>query len=451
MATSNLRNNQRHATPLVAEPIADAVVVEKGNTASAMAILARAMSSGHSYKYAQGVSEEASRLIQKYQAICTRIDQLSSSPARKAGAEAQLARAKAKIAELENGLRNTKMTQTNLEARIQRNANPHFLHYLQIDREGKVRRLQQELADVLAKSLRLEADLKEVQQEVATIRSSLSSLQHQEAELRAANLDKQGIRSQIVQLSPNAEHVQLLKAQQVAIEGSVANDTQLLQQLNAVMSQVNNARQLFNQAHVALDRAQRDNFRAEREAEFDTWANWGDADYVEVGLQRDRDRMINTAKRFAFDAGNMLQAAFDAFPMEARVRFPEITRNVCNAPIPRLEGANFGNALNTDFWGGAYGALGNDFRAERKIDRDLYILRFSENLAAEQAAAVGAVLAGIDADVRHLKANLSVLTANIEKQQEEAVEIVRQSCQQTNYRPQSHLEERATLTAQAAF
>ena len=119
--------------------------------------------------------------------------------------------------------------------------------------------------------------------------------------------------------------------------------------MEITMAKVNQARRLFEQAHLELNRALRDNMAAEYEAQADMYG-WGYADGYEVAMQRDRDRMINLARQTAFAAGQTLQAAFDSFPMEARVRFPELTRHVCNAPIPDLSGADYAQTLNQDWW-----------------------------------------------------------------------------------------------------
>jgi len=259
-----------------------------------------------------------------------------------AKAENELQIAKKFFSENETALTNNKNSQPRAEQRLYRNANPRFLHYMQFNREEKVKRLTQELQALKEDEQRRTALRPQYQAEVNKKGEVQRSALNRENQIESAQREMKQIFEKVVDSQhPTAPLISFNQQLQAARSSLNANNS-LMAGIQFSAQELGRAQQLFSVAQQELQVAMRDNQRAKGYAVNEM--NWGDYydENMEIRLQRERDNLINRARQQAFQAGQVLQAAFDAFPIEARVRYPELTRNICNAPIPNLQGANFG-------------------------------------------------------------------------------------------------------------
>jgi chromosome segregation ATPase len=301
-----------------------------------------------SHEVSSASNDRIRHLFQRYQELEEVVQGNASKSSEVPKLQASVKDFEQHLAAAQGNLHKTQAAASYTRKRLYRNAHPRFLHYLQIGRESKVRRLEQEVEN-------LERQVQELQSLDQSLQARLSSAKQQLTEATVSRDRCEAARKEMLSIidhvatSNGTTTLRSLLSQVQQSNTELSQDIGILSSLERVMVEVQHARALFSQAHQELRRAARDNQAAEGEAAVDMMF-LATNDMYEEGLQADRDNMINMAKQTSYRAGQMLQAAFNAFPMEARVRFPEITRNVCNAPIPVLQGANFGDAFMADFF-----------------------------------------------------------------------------------------------------
>lgn len=356
------------------------------------------------------------------------IQGLGDASGRRARCEQNLQAAVRAYNDNEAQLKKNRDSQPRAERRLHRNAHPRFLHYLQFNREAKVKRLTAEL-EALREDERRRVELKKsLEHDVNLKKEELAASQSTESYMRGATAERQHIFDDVVASQPPTSVLSNSRFELQNKENEHRAEVSLLNSVENSLRQVEGARMMFGQAAQKLHEAVSMNmgaglvnvgqgFRRDRDFGFD--------DIAERGMQMRRDQLLNSARDIALRAADQLQAAFDSFPMEARVRYPQLTSNICNAPIPNLKGANFFGTMAVGWAFGNMGDMMNDMYAQNKIQNNLRVVRECEQIAAGQAMAVQSILQVITSELRALEARCNQLKQIIQDERVAIFETTR--------------------------
>jgi len=284
----------------------------------------------------------------RYDELNSMIQSMGDASGARANGERNLEAAQRMYDENDKLLQKNRASQPRAERRLHRNAHPRFLHYFQFDREGKVKRLERELEELRADERRRDELKKQYAAEVEQQRRALANLQAYESQQKQAQREKQQIFDNVVDTQPPTPNLSNLRYQINQAESEKSIEANLLQAVERSLSQIDGARNLFNQAARQLREATGMNVGAGVVNLGQGYRNdrrFGADDMAERMMQMRRDQLLNQARDTALRAADQLQAAFNSFPMEARVRYPQLTATICNAPLPNLRGANYFGTL----------------------------------------------------------------------------------------------------------
>ena len=344
----------------------------------------------------------------------------------KARDDAQLAQLQSRLSATEAKLRKNRDAQPYQEKRLHRNAHPRFLHYLQFNREAKVERLQRELDQMRADEKRMEAEVLELRDHVAAQSRVCDVRARNAASVAEAQRERMRLFDWVVSVTPDTPAMVDIKHQRQAATRALQAESELHARLRETLLRVAAARDSFARAASELRAARMENTVAQVDNFGDMMSNRRDG-FGEVAMQWDRDRRLNLARDLAFRGSDELQAALDDFPMEARVRYGDLTRRIGDAPLPDLRGANF---LGTWAVGMAFGNFGdamNNMHAGGKIQRNLAVLGQCESIAASQHALVGAVARAVDANLVQIRATLVALEERYQRERAVMFQLARSS------------------------
>jgi len=132
-----------------------------------------------------------------------------------------------------------------------------------------------------------------------------------------------------------------------------------------------------------------------------------------MAAQAQRDSLLNQARQLAMHAGTELQAGIDSFPMDVRVRYPQLTQGLYSAAQPFLQGARFGNTFMVDVAFGGIGAAFNDMHAAHKIRENMRVLDQCQSIADSQRTVMQACLSSLATSVQLFDANLVNLQQSV--------------------------------------
>merc|ERR550532_1255948 len=97
----------------------------------------------------------------------------------------------------------------------------------------------------------------------------------------------------------------------------------------------------------------------------------------------------------ATNAYQTISSAFSVFPIEARCRYPQLCASIGVVALPRLHGANFGEALMADAIFGTLGAAMNDISSGCKIQDNTNVMQHCISTTSQQLGLVNAVQSAI--------------------------------------------------------
>jgi len=221
--------------------------------------------------------------------------------------------------------------------------------------------------------------------------------------------------------------VQQQGAQMASEQGLLQAVDRSVQLVKQGLSFFQQAEGLYNQAHRINQQAKQTN-RAEvseqrRERREEAFGNDFAAERSECRienlereerqLQARRDSLINQAHDVAMQAYQVISAGLSAFPMEARARYPHLCASIGQVAFPRVEGANFNNALMVDMIFGTMGAAMNDYSSGCKIQNNMRIVAQCASITSQQLGLLGAMEAAVTATLRQLQASVQSLEQNI--------------------------------------
>ena len=291
--------------------------------------------------------------------------------------------------------------------------------------------------------MRLQGSLASVQGQGSQHRSTLAGLQQQLTQLQqqrgdatnvvatkqALELRRQRAFDAVVASQPVTACLGALRAGIAQQRTALAAEQCLEQRVAASAQQVRSGLQLFEaslglyegalSANREAQRVTRAEGREERcefinEVEGDEWgaenAERREARLRrrELELQSRRDRLINEAQVPAMRAYETIAAAFQAFPTEARARYPQLCAQIGVVAFPRLRGANFGSAIVADIFG-TFGAAMNDAKSGCKIRDNFNVVQSCIASTAQQLAYVEAAQGAVAANCQSMTTNLGEL------------------------------------------
>lgn len=392
------------------------------------AILAQAYTSGGGSS-----SGSSSDPFTKYDQLSTLVTSLSSAESSRRRGDDELQRAEQAFSANETALRKNREKQPYQEKRLKRNAHPRFLHYFQINREDKVKRLERELVAMREDERQREQASVVLGETVKERKRDLEALRATEAELNRAKAERLRIFDSVVESQPPSGLLANLRAQKQQNDNDIATDGNLVNQVQSILGAVQSAQQMFNRAYSQIREASMMNTTAG----ITNFVDMADGrrnnnEFAERMMQMRRDQMMNQARDTALQAGDQLQRAFDMFPMEARVRYPNMTQNLCNAPLPDLRGANFFGTMAVGWAFGNMGDMMNNMHARAKIDNNLRMLQQCEMVARQQADTIVMVLNQINASLATMNANSARLASAVQSERNNMFEQSRSRAGSTN-------------------
>jgi hypothetical protein len=245
---------------------------------------------------------------------------------------------------------------------------------------------------------------------------------------------RQSLFDQVVNEQPATPVLQQLQANSQQQCAQLASEQALLQAVGHSMEKVTQGLSLFQkaegiyrQASQINERAQRVNsiegYEARRERRDEAFgdglgaenAEWNreQLERQERHLQAERDSLVNRAHDVAMQAYQVISIAFSTFPMEARGRYPDLSRSIGQVAFPRVEGANFSEAFMADAIFGTMGAAMNDFSSGCKIHNNVHVVEQCASMTSQQLGLVSAMHRAVHANVQQLQVNLQTLEQSV--------------------------------------
>jgi hypothetical protein len=388
------------------------------------------------YMSVLGLTEKTIKLVNEYNTMQLQLAPIQNPESQLQGLDSKVTAVARELDRRQHLLTQTRKDDECLQKRIHRNEHPRFLHFFVCKRKAKVERLKEEYAQLTA----VEQDLS---RKVDADSALLSNLQQQQQnaqavidrkhqlELHCRNLFEQIVNEQpatpcLQQLQNNVQQQRgALSSSQQALQ-NISNSGHLIQQGLAFFQQAESIYQLalqVNQKAVRVNRAEAAEIRRERvdlacgayfSAEFDE-RNVQRLECHERHLQRDRDALINQANGVAMQGYQAISAGFSAFDLGSplRQRYPDLCQPIGHIALPRIEGANFSQALKADRIFGTAGAAFNDYRSGCKIEHNMRVVQQCASITSSNLSNVNAVLSSAAADVQCLQTNLQNLEQKI--------------------------------------
>jgi hypothetical protein len=347
------------------------------------------------------------------------------SMTKKNSLEEQLLANKTELTRTTEQLRKNRTDQPYLAKRIHRNENPRFFHYMQINRLGKVERLKKEMDQLklteqtlLAKEFQLQELIQLQETELQIHIKNINTIATAQNEIKR-------LFDYIVAASPSPLLIQL-NNQHAQLSANLSIEQGLDGQLANTENQIVQAKQLLWRARNDLEAAARENQTAQmvnvmdmgyhhhRQGGYNNNIYYNNDQFTERALQMDRDRRINTARELGYQAGDALRNAVATLPQEARIRYPEITRQIISAPIPELRGSNFGGTMMTGMVFGTVGDMFNDMNAAGKIQQNLQALIVCDQISSQHLALVGELRRRVREQMNQLQIQINSILHNIQ-------------------------------------
>merc|ERR1712187_351118 len=144
-------------------------------------------------------------------------------------------------------------------------------------------------------------------------------------------------------------------------------------------------------------------------------------------LQAQRDSLINQANDVAMRAYQVISGAFATFPMEARTRFPQLCASIGQVAFPRVQGANFTNALFADAIFGTMGAAFNDFNSGCQIQNNMRVVEQCASMTSQQSGLIAAIQSAVNGVIQEQQSVMKSLEQNIAVERQNMFNVVRAS------------------------
>jgi len=343
-------------------------------------------------------------------------------------------------------LSKTQQDDMHLQKRIHRNSNPRFFHYLVCNRDAKVERLKGELQDLVGIEQNLSNKIAEDSGQLSTLRQTQQNSHTRVDKKHQLESHCRAVFDQVVNAQPPTQTLQQLWAGVQQHGAQMASEQGLLQAIDRSVQLVQQGLSLFQQAEGLYNQAHRVNQQAKqtnraevseerRERREEAFGNdfgaerseWRieNLEREERHLQARRDSLINQAHDVAMQAYQVISAGLSAFPMEARARYPQLCASIGQVAFPRVEGANFNNALLADMIFGTTGAAMNDYRSGCKIQNNIRVVAQCASITSQQLGLLGAMKAAVTAAVQQLQVSLQSLEQNIKSERNAIFHSVR--------------------------
>jgi len=193
--------------------------------------------------------------ISRYDELGRMVQALGDVQSARMRGEQALATSQSQLAQVESSLRKNRDDQPHMEKRLHRNAHPRFLHYLQLNREEKVHRLTSELEALRQTERRLIEEEQALHATVSHQTAELGRLRENESTSNAASAERVGLFNGVVSSQPPTQNLLQLQFEVSNVHNHRTVESTAVQQVSSALGRVNNALQLFSQAHSCLHRA----------------------------------------------------------------------------------------------------------------------------------------------------------------------------------------------------
>mmetsp|Transcript_26305 Transcript_26305/g.42610 ORF Transcript_26305/g.42610 Transcript_26305/m.42610 type:complete len:498 (+) Transcript_26305:58-1551(+) len=341
-----------------------------------------------------------------YASTCEQIENLQFVDKGISNCSASIKNLQQQISTLENKLGRARRDQPKLEARIHRNENPHFFHYMQIGRADKVTRLKNQLETLKGDQLKWSEEKHQQEAQLQQRKTELGNLRNSEGSRNALRQKRQQMYNQTVSSVPATPRIQQITSNISSQKNALQSEKALLSQVDAVVAQINQAQQLYSTSMGMLQRA----MGANQTAQFTNFVgDGGGMEFYETMNQAERDNLINQSQMPANQGYMAMSNAWQVFPNEARQRYPDLAARCGKTPMPRLRGANFGNTLATGMVFGDIGDMFNNMHANQKIQENMQIIQQSLAIVAEQLQLVMALRNAIATNIAAMEGQMSKL------------------------------------------
>ncbi|GBG30320.1 Hypothetical Protein FCC1311_065392 [Hondaea fermentalgiana] len=369
-------------------------------------------SSSETYGYnANGSGSVGPQTIARYNEVTDQAQALSFVEGEIRATSAAISKNTESLDKLNRKLHKARKDLPKAEARLNRNANPHFFHYMQINRSDKVQRLEKLVNDIKSSEEQWVGEKHSTEQSLAAAQKELKRLRQLEGQRTQLLAERTQIYDQVVASVPPTLRLRQIETNITAQKSNLAEEQSLLSQVNEVLAIVQQAQRLYGQSMEMLDQAQRMNNTAQFSNLLGAGRGGGGLEFYETANQFQRDRLINDSQRPAEQAYQLISRAWQMFPQEVRRRYPAMSAQIGQVPLPRLRSAHFGNTLAAGMVFGDIGDAINNGMATGKIRENLGIVQRCVQIVDQQLALVVALRNTIQTDVDKMTSNMNTLSS----------------------------------------
>ena len=146
-----------------------------------------------------------------------------------------------------------------LEKRVDRNENPRFLHYLQLNRHEKVQRLKGEYNNLRARDEKLLGQSQALDRNLRQLKQQKNSHVKQKQRRSGLEHQRQQMFDQVVDSQPPTQLLRQVDNNIALQSREIQKETNLLNQVDEVVSRIRLAEQQYSKSLQMLQRAQRMN------------------------------------------------------------------------------------------------------------------------------------------------------------------------------------------------
>jgi len=374
-----------------------------------------------------------------YADVVKQIDSLSYVERAIADVDGKISNSKKVIEDCRHKLSKANVDQPKLEARIHRNENPHFFHYMQVGRKEKVVKLKGDLENLLRWQERWASEKLQAETILAQQLEEMSKLQNSAGSKAQLSSKRNQMYEQAVTSVPPTARLQQIDMNTQSQLGNLQLEQGILQQVDSCMNLVQRSLELYNRSMQMLQQAAQANQTAQVVNTFDMMdGRRGGPQYFETMNQAQRDRLINESQGPAVQAYQVISQAWQVFPDAARQRYPSMAAQIGHAPLPQLRGANFGNTLMTGMVFGDIGDMVNNNRATGKIQENMGIISQCIQIMTQQMSYVQALRNAIATNVSQMEGQVNTLNHQRKEERDQIFENVKRTAlmgMQGNYPP----------------
>lgn len=338
------------------------------------------------------------------------------------------------IANTENVLRQKQHASGKLKKRLHRNENPRFFHYMQFNRKKKVDRLKGELDTLIGECSQIEGSIPPLRDTLGQQQEVLNRSKNVVAHRNTLTQERDQIFESVVNANPSAR-LQQIRVNEQAQGDAIRKEQALLQQLGACATEATRGQQQYSEAMRLMQAAERYNTtarvinRAEFENEEDYKREQRRLREWERREQGIRDNMINEAQIPANNGYTIIAHAWQLFPAEARIRYPQLSSQIGHVPLPQLLKQSAIETSVMDMMGDI-GTAVNNASVQSKIRQNMQTIAECQRILGQQQQLIAALKSAILASAAKMEDQLNVLKQQDKEEQNVIFSTIRNGTMQ---------------------